>query len=288
LDLGVERNVVEALSTAGVSAERIVELILSEDKEQREGIIRGTGLSKNYIMKLQRRALRTSAHLQLPSPLAHSFRSGLVLHVLFDSHDRALFIKKELCRLLNMKGTTFSYWKKKAGVRRLPLTPPPLPHHTRDRSRRKALTVRVRACVRAVQVSDIDTSQDFRLMDKCRSIFGGRSTYTLYSAEQMLTILQCMQVRARTRHAHDTHDTRHDTTLPHCATKADVHVSPFIPGGATTAFAAEELLHQRAGTDGPHCQLPPPRPPPAPAAPPLPLLDPAPAPPRTRRPTPPR
>ncbi|ELR18814.1 uncharacterized protein ACA1_151270 [Acanthamoeba castellanii str. Neff] len=157
LDLGVERNVVEALSTAGVSAERIVELILSEDKEQREGIIRGTGLSKNYIMKLQRRALRTSAHLQLPSPLAHSFRSGLVLHVLFDSHDRALFIKKELCRLLNMKGTTFSYWKKKAAV------------------------------------SDIDTSQDFRLMDKCRSIFGGRSTYTLYSAEQMLTILQCMQ-----------------------------------------------------------------------------------------------
>jgi hypothetical protein len=33
-------------------------------------------------------------------------------------------------------------------------------------------------------------------MDKCRSIFGGRSTYTLYSAEQMLTIMQCMQVGA--------------------------------------------------------------------------------------------
>jgi hypothetical protein len=65
--------------------------------------------------------------LQLPPPDEHRVGEFLV-HVLFNSSGTPLFIKKELCQILNMKGTTFSYWKKKAGV------------------------------------SEMDTSQDFRLM----------------------------------------------------------------------------------------------------------------------------
>jgi len=107
-------------------------------------------------MKLQRKVLRSASALQLRSPDVHEI-GDTVVHVLFDSNNSALFIKKELCELLSMKGTTFSYWKKKSNV------------------------------------EELDTSQDFRLMDQCRSIFGGRSTYTLYTVEATLTILTRME-----------------------------------------------------------------------------------------------
>eukprot|EP00005_Dracoamoeba_jomungandri_P004995 CAMPEP_0174257134 /NCGR_PEP_ID=MMETSP0439-20130205/6301_1 /TAXON_ID=0 /ORGANISM="Stereomyxa ramosa, Strain Chinc5" /LENGTH=137 /DNA_ID=CAMNT_0015340075 /DNA_START=565 /DNA_END=978 /DNA_ORIENTATION=- len=106
-------------------------------------------------MKLQRKALHASKALQLPSPDVHVVE-GKYIHVIFDKDDNPLFIKKQMCTLLDMKGTTFSYWKKKSGV------------------------------------EEIDTSLDFRLMDTCRKIYGGRATYTLYSAQSAHLILEAM------------------------------------------------------------------------------------------------
>eukprot|EP01087_Luapelamoeba_hula_P010777 TRINITY_DN2869_c0_g1_i2.p1 TRINITY_DN2869_c0_g1~~TRINITY_DN2869_c0_g1_i2.p1 ORF type:complete len:394 (-),score=68.30 TRINITY_DN2869_c0_g1_i2:266-1447(-) len=150
----LEDNVQRVLATAGVSPDSIIKLINNE--EERTAVIRATGFSNNYIMKLQRRVLRSASALQLRHPDLYTI-SNTEIHVLFDSNDKALFIKKELCELLGMKGTTFSYWKKKSNV------------------------------------EEIDTSKDFRLMDQCRSIFGGRSTYTLYSVDATLAILTKME-----------------------------------------------------------------------------------------------
>jgi hypothetical protein len=153
----IEKPVLDALTASGISPESIVNLIVQNDKESREQVIRETGFSTNYIMKLQRRVLHSSSQLQLPPPVRHSFAPGTDLHVLFDSEGGPLFMKKELCSTLGMKGTTFSYWKKKSNV------------------------------------EDTDTSKDFRLMDICRTLFGGRATYTLYSPEATLTILNEME-----------------------------------------------------------------------------------------------
>jgi len=150
----LKENVQKVLATAGVSPDSIIKLINNE--EDRTEIIKQTGFSNNYIMKLQRKVLRSASALQLKNPDVHMVGDSEV-HVLFDNNNTALFIKKELCELLSMKGTTFSYWKKKSGV------------------------------------EELDTSQDFRLMDQCRSIFGGRSTYTLYTVEATLTILTRME-----------------------------------------------------------------------------------------------
>jgi hypothetical protein len=153
----IEKPVLEALTASGISPESIVDLIVQNDKESRDQVIRETGFSTNYIMKLQRRVLHSSSQLQLPPPVRHSFATGVDLHVLFDSDGGPLFMKKELCTILGMKGTTFSYWKKKSNV------------------------------------EDTDTSKDFRLMDICRTLFGGRATYTLYSPASTLTILNEME-----------------------------------------------------------------------------------------------
>jgi hypothetical protein len=158
INVSIDKPVMEALSTSGVTPESIVNLIVLNDKDTREAVLKETGFSTNYIMKLQRRVLHSSAELQLPTPVVHNFGpSGLNLHVLFDSRGTPLFMKKELCAILGMKGTTFSYWKKKSGV------------------------------------EDTDTSKDFRLMDVCRTLFGGRATYTLYSPQSTLTILAEME-----------------------------------------------------------------------------------------------
>jgi hypothetical protein len=153
----IEKPVLDALTASGISPESIVDLIVQNDKESRDQVIRETGFSTNYIMKLQRRVLHSSSQLQLPPPVRHSFGPGVDLHVLFDSEGGPLFMKKELCTILGMKGTTFSYWKKKSNV------------------------------------EDTDTSKDFRLMDICRTLFGGRATYTLYSPTSTLTILNEME-----------------------------------------------------------------------------------------------
>jgi len=150
----LKENVQKVLATAGVSPDSIIRLINNE--EDRTEIIKQTGFSNNYIMKLQRKVLRSASGLQLRNPDVYQIGDAQV-HVLFDSNNTALFIKKELCELLSMKGTTFSYWKKKSNV------------------------------------EELDTSQDFRLMDQCRSIFGGRSTYTLYAVDATLAILSRME-----------------------------------------------------------------------------------------------
>jgi len=150
----LKENVQKVLATAGVSPDSIIRLINNE--EERSEIIKQTGFSNNYIMKLQRKVLRSAAGLQLKNPDVYTIGDAEV-HVLFDSNNTPLFIKKELCELLSMKGTTFSYWKKKSNV------------------------------------EELDTSQDFRLMDQCRTIFGGRSTYTLYTVDATLAILTRME-----------------------------------------------------------------------------------------------
>ncbi|KAL6061284.1 SAM domain-containing protein [Balamuthia mandrillaris] len=150
----LETSVKAALSTASVNPESIVNLL--NKQEDRESVIRETGFSNNYIMKLQRKVLHSSSALQLRPPDVR-YVDNLPLHVIFAPDGTPMLIKKELCDILRMKGTTFSYWKKKSGV------------------------------------EEIDTSQDFRLMDQCRSIFGGRSTYTLYTASNTLTILNRME-----------------------------------------------------------------------------------------------
>lgn len=152
--LSVEQSVQQVLAKTGVSPESIIKLI--NNKAERSAIIQKTGFSNNYIMKLQRKVLRSSRALQLREPSVHTV-GNVEIHVLFDNDNEPLFIKKELCQVLDMKGTTFSYWKKKA------------------------------------KIKEIDTSQSFRLMDKCRSIFGGRSTYTLYRVEDTLKILASME-----------------------------------------------------------------------------------------------
>jgi hypothetical protein len=112
----IEKPVLDALTASGISPESIVNLIIQNDKESRDKVIRETGFSTNYIMKLQRRVLHSSSQLQLPRPVRHSFGPGADLHVLFDWVGGPLFMKKELCTILGMKGTTFSYWKKKSNV----------------------------------------------------------------------------------------------------------------------------------------------------------------------------
>lgn len=148
-------------SSAHIEPEKIARL-LNHD-EDRESVLMETGFSHNYIMKLQRKVLHATRELQLREPEVIEVVPGKPIHVLWDADNAPLFIKKELCAVLDMKGTTFSYWKKKANV------------------------------------GEIDTSADFRLMDKCRSIFGGRSTYTLYTADDLWHILQGMD-RSRQRH----------------------------------------------------------------------------------------
>ncbi len=157
VSINIEKQVLDALQASGVSPEAIVNLIVQNDKGSRDQVIKDTGFSTNYIMKLQRKVLHSSSQLQLPPPVVHSFRPGMDLHVMFDSTGQPLFMKKELCQILGMKGTTFSYWKKKSSV------------------------------------EDTDTSKDFRLMDICRTLFGGRATYTLYSPESTMTILNEME-----------------------------------------------------------------------------------------------
>eukprot|EP01089_Gocevia_fonbrunei_P004522 TRINITY_DN1454_c0_g1_i2.p2 TRINITY_DN1454_c0_g1~~TRINITY_DN1454_c0_g1_i2.p2 ORF type:complete len:317 (-),score=39.83 TRINITY_DN1454_c0_g1_i2:1441-2391(-) len=107
----VEVTVKEVLAKTGVSAESIINLI--NNKEERSSVLEQTGFSNNYIMKLQRKVLRSSKVLQLKDPNVHMINSTSV-HVLFDRDLKPLFIKKELCQVLDMKGTTFSYWKKKS------------------------------------------------------------------------------------------------------------------------------------------------------------------------------
>jgi len=66
-------------------------------------------------------------------------------------------MKKELCEIICIRGTTFSYWKRKAGI------------------------------------EDTDTSKDFRLMDVCRTLFGGRATFSLYYPQGVFAILTEME-----------------------------------------------------------------------------------------------
>jgi len=150
----VEQSVKQALATAGVSPESIVRLISNVDDKNE--VIEKTGFSNNYLMKLQRKVLRSSQALRLRSPDVLII-DNVTVHVLFDSNNTPLFINKELCELLAMKGTTFAYWKKKSNV------------------------------------EETDTASDFRLMDQCRSIFGGRSTYNLVSAQALAKILHYIE-----------------------------------------------------------------------------------------------
>lgn len=145
----------ELLSTAGLSSKTVVSLINNQaDKYE---VQKETGFSHNYIMALQRKVLRHSEGLQLRPPEKHEIGEHCI-HVLFEEDNvTPLFIRKELFTCLSMSGTSFSYWRKRAGV------------------------------------EELDTSMDFRLMDQCRSIFGGRATYTLYTAEAAYTILQKME-----------------------------------------------------------------------------------------------
>jgi hypothetical protein len=39
-------------------------------------------------------------------------------------------------------------------------------------------------------IEEIDTSSDFRLMNQCRNIFGGRSTYALYKVKDVIKMLK--------------------------------------------------------------------------------------------------
>eukprot|EP01104_Vermistella_antarctica_P008184 TRINITY_DN2044_c0_g1_i1.p1 TRINITY_DN2044_c0_g1~~TRINITY_DN2044_c0_g1_i1.p1 ORF type:complete len:598 (-),score=112.26 TRINITY_DN2044_c0_g1_i1:263-2056(-) len=148
-------NVDRLLSSAGLSSSTVVNLI--NNKVDKYEVQRETGFSHNYIMALQRKVLRNSEGLQLRDPDLHTV-GGVEIHVMFDDvNGLALFIRKELFTALSMSGTSFSYWRKRAGV------------------------------------SEIDTSMDFRLMDQCRTIFGGRATYTLYTAQGALAILTKME-----------------------------------------------------------------------------------------------
>lgn len=147
--------------------EKIKKLLSHE--EDRKTVLNETGFSQNYIMKLQRKVLHATKELQLQEPHIIPFNDRLTLHVLFDAQGKPLFIKKELCEVLGMKGTTFSYWKKKANV------------------------------------GELDTASDFRLMDKCRGIFGGRSTYTLYYANELWLVLDGM-FQSRQKHHFKTLD----------------------------------------------------------------------------------
>jgi hypothetical protein len=142
--------------------EQIVRKMLLNEKTK-EDVQREKGFSSNYIMTLQRKLLEEREDLQLRAPEKHKLGNHDI-HVLFSSTDEALFIRKELFTALSMSGTSFSYWRKRS------------------------------------RVSEIDTSANFRLMNQCRSIFGGRATYTLYSAKSAIAILTAMQ-SSRQQHA---------------------------------------------------------------------------------------
>jgi hypothetical protein len=66
----VEDDIKQTMSHIGVAAEEIVKLINNE--ETKESVIRKTGFSPNYVMKLQRRVLRASPGTVPYSGLAHA------------------------------------------------------------------------------------------------------------------------------------------------------------------------------------------------------------------------
>ena len=118
--------------------------------QDNEIIQKQTGYSINYIYKLKRKKLKLSK-LQLRQPIKNRICNNDI-HVILNNNDK-LFIKKELCQILSICSTTFSYWKIKVGV------------------------------------EQIKSSKNFKIMTLCRNIFGGRSTYTLYTSENTLKIL---------------------------------------------------------------------------------------------------
>ena len=104
----------ELLASTGLSTETVVSLINNQaDKDQ---VQKESGFSRNYIMALQRKVLRSSKTFQLRQPERHKIGNHWI-HVLFHGdHKTPLFIRKELFTCLSMSGTCFSYWRKRAKV----------------------------------------------------------------------------------------------------------------------------------------------------------------------------
>jgi hypothetical protein len=135
--------------------EQIVRDLVVGEYTQREryNAAQRVGVSLNHLAKLQHRVLKSSRELRLREPDTHSLADGHILHVFFDSKQRALLACHEIKPAVNMVGSIFSYWRRRSEV---PASQPSL---------------------------------DFRLSNKCREIFGGRSSYRLYLAVDVIRIL---------------------------------------------------------------------------------------------------
>ena len=150
------------ICTNKIEKDLIAYSILSTNKVDYNSLIDKTGFCENYIRKLQRKMLHSTPKLLLRNPITYKF-GPIDIHILFDSDNNPLFLKTELSRILEIKGTSLSYWVKKSNAQ------------------------------------NIDTSSDFRLMDTCRKLFGGRSSYVLYSVQSVIKIVNEVK-KSRQRH----------------------------------------------------------------------------------------
>lgn len=117
-------------------------------------IVQETGFTLGYVRKLQRKFIDLNPSYKIEPKIFHV--NDQKFHVIFSDEEEFL-IKSELCKFLSMVNTTFSYWIKKSNVK------------------------------------NFKTDSNFKLMEQCRLIFGGRSTYSLLKKKDVPIILKCIR-----------------------------------------------------------------------------------------------